>query len=107
MTVGSWCYQASSNVEGATNIWSDANLIAAGGATNGVLDYYQIHFYNGFGNNWSPIANMMPFWQALDKPHVIGELPNDPYPYATTAYTAGSYFYQKLLQNCYSGAWGW
>eukprot|EP01036_Dinobryon_divergens_P027191 gene27191-35921_t len=107
VTVGSWSYQALSNVNGAVNIWSDANLIAAGGAANGVLDYYQIHFYNGFGSTWSPIQNFMPVWQTFDKPHVIGELPNDPYPYTASSYTTGSYFYEKLLQNCYSGSWGW
>ncbi len=41
VTVGSWSYIASSNVNGNTNIWSDDALIAAGGHLNGVLDFYQ------------------------------------------------------------------
>jgi hypothetical protein len=107
VTVGSWSYQALSTVNGATNIWSDANLIAAGGAANGVLDYYQIHYYNGFGSTWSPIQNMMTYWQTYDKPHVIGEIPNNPNPFTASSPQTGSYFYNTLLQNCYSGAWGW
>ena len=107
VTVGSWSYQALSLVGGATNIWSDASLRAAGGQANGVLDYYQVHFYNHFGDSWSPLQHPVAYWQALDKPHVIGELPNDPNPYSTNSYQTGSYFYEKLLQNCYSGSWGW
>ena len=107
VTVGSWSYQASSNNNGYTNIWSDSALIAAGGLSNGVLDYYQIHFYNNMGGTMSPIQNVMPFWQAFDKPHVIGEIPSDPYPYAISSAQSGSFFYEKLLQNCYAGVWGW
>lgn len=105
--MGSWSYQALSTVNGATNIWSDAALIAAGGAANGVLDYYQIHYYNGFGSTWSPLTNAMPHWLTFDKPHVIGEIPANPSPFTTSSAAAGSFFYEQLLKNCYSGSWGW
>jgi len=100
VTVGSWSYKASSNVNGYTNVWSDQSLISAGGKQNGVLDYYQIHFYNGFDQTINPFSNSMAHFQALDKPHVIGEFENAPTG-------GGSKFYEVLLQNCYAGAWGW
>lgn len=100
VTVGSWSYVASSSVNGNSNIWSDAALIAAGGRANGVLDYYQIHYYNWAYPYYSPFLYDASYWGADDKPHVIGEFPAD--PSATSGYS-----YDILYQRNYAGAWGW
>lgn len=102
VTVGSWSYIASSNIHGNTNIWSDASLIAAGGKSNGVLDYYQIHYYNWAYPDNSPFLHAADSWGVSDnKPHVIGEFPNNP-----TSVDSNS-MYEKLYTSGYAGAWGW
>jgi hypothetical protein len=102
VTVGSWSYKASSDVVGRFgNIWSDTALIAAGGIANGVLDFYQVHYYNKMYPTFSPFVNNVDYWEASDKPHVVGEFPNDPWG------AASPYFYETLYTGGYAGAWGW
>jgi hypothetical protein len=100
VTVGSWSYIGSSNVNGNTNIWSDSALIAAGGKANGVLDYYQIHYYNWAYPSNSPFVYAADHWQSSEKPHVIGEFPNDPTG-------VSGYIFESLYKGNYAGAWGW
>jgi len=107
VTVGSWSYHANSNILGETNIWSDNALIAAGGKVNGVLDFYQIHYYNWAYPNFSPFVHNATTWAVYDKPHVIGEFPNNPTPYTAASPSNGEYIYEKLYQTGYAGAWGW
>ena len=101
VTVGSWSYIASSNVNGNVNIWSDRQLIAAGGKANGVLDFYQIHFYNWAAPNYSPFVHRADEWGASDKPHVIGETPNNP------SGVLQADIYKTLYNNGYAGVFGW
>ncbi len=101
VTVGSWSYIAASNVLQHTNIWSDEALVAAGGRTNGCLDYYQVHYYNWAYPTYSPFLQPATHWAALDKPHVIGEFPSNPQG------VANPMFYEDLYLRGYAGAWGW
>lgn len=105
VTVGSWSYIASSSRYGNTNIWSDAALLAAGGHSNGILDYYQVHYYNWAYPDYSPFLYNASYWLVNDKPHVIGEFPNNPIPYE--ADLSAGYCYEQLYRGGYAGAWGW
>lgn len=107
VTVGSWSYHASGNINGDTNIWCDKCLINAGGEVNGVLDYYQIHYYNWAAPGYSPFQHPASYWNVFDKAHVIGEFPNNPIPFTSNSTSQGDYCYEKLYQSGYSGAWGW
>jgi hypothetical protein len=100
VTVGSWSYLASSTVGTYSNIWSDSALVKAGGRINGVLDYYQIHYYNWAYPSYSPFVHGVEYWGCPEKPHVVGEFPNDPTG-------ASTYFYEDLYTTGYAGAWGW
>ncbi|HMA95116.1 MAG TPA: hypothetical protein VKP30_20640 [Polyangiaceae bacterium] len=86
-----------------TNLWSDAALTKAGGKANGVLDFYEAHYYN----NWngadanSPFKNPASYW-GLDKDVVIGEFWTD-----TTDGVPANDLFTKLYSNTYAGAWAW
>lgn len=99
VTVGSWSYIASSASEGQYgNVWSDSALISAGGKSNGVLDYYQIHYYNWAYPNYSPFIYDVEHWGSSEKAHVMGEFPNDPFG------VTDQYFYETLYKHGYAGA---
>jgi len=42
---GAWSFIAASDVEGGTNYYTDERLIAAGGDSDGFLDFYMVHYY--------------------------------------------------------------
>lgn len=88
---------------GYVNEYTDQKLIAAGGQANGVLDLYNIHYYDWAGTNGSPFHT--PFVNTnLDKPTVIAEY----YPINTFGVTAAN-LGTTLLQNGWSGSlvWSW
>ena len=82
--------------------YTDAALMAAGGASTGTLDFYQVHFYpsNGQGNN--VFANDRAHWGLDDKPLVIGEFSID-----GTSPVAGNQSGTYLYDQGYDGAWAW
>ena len=101
VTVGSWSYIANSIVNGNWNLWSDKQLVAAGGKPDGTLDFYQVHYYNWAYPQNSPFVHRADEWGASDKPHVIGEMPNNP-----TGVNSAE-IYKTLYTNGYAGALGW
>jgi Cellulase (glycosyl hydrolase family 5) len=101
VTNGTWEFQASANLSGMMNVYSDSQLNSAGGKSNGTLDFYEVHYYASNGAKYSPFANPAAHW-LLDKPTVIGEfyaLDQDGV-LAKDTYTA-------LHTGGYSGAWAW
>ena len=115
VTVGAWTFLANSPAVG-TNYYSDANLIAAGGKTNGTLDYYQVHYYDNWGSpdgadKVNPFHYALSHWDIGDnKPVVIGEF-WDIDTYANGSAPAdvikSANLYTTLYTNGYSGAWAW
>lgn len=88
---------------GYVNEYTDQKLITAGGQANGVLDLYNIHYYDWAGTNGSPFHT--PFTATnLDKPTVIAEY----YPIDTFG-ILGPDLGSTLLQNGWSGSlvWSW
>jgi hypothetical protein len=91
--------------------YTDNVLISAGGDSLGTLDFYQAHYYSGFGEGESPFAHPYSYW-SLDKPFVVGEFaahgPNVPQygtPNSVPPTTENAYKY--LYDNGYAGAWSW
>ena len=101
VTTAAWTFQACDDRAGATNYYSDAALQAAGGKTNGTLDYYEVHYYSNDGTGNSPFVNKASFWD-LDKPVLMGEF----YALATDGVAADN-IYTTLFGNGYKGAWAW
>ncbi|HOQ04766.1 MAG TPA: CBM35 domain-containing protein [Anaerohalosphaeraceae bacterium] len=99
VTSGCWDMQAGTDVDGHTNYYTDARLIAAGGDADGTLDFYCIHYYDWAGAAHSPFLHPASYW-GLDKPLVIAEF----YPNCT--YCTGQ-SYETLYQNGYAGALAW
>ena len=107
VSTGVWSMRAMTDVEGFTNYYSDERLIAAGGDQDGVLDFYQIHFYPvHFGNELSPFHRPASYW-GLDKPIVIGEFPVRAIDgQADPQYTTAEAF-QLAIRYGYAGAMPW
>jgi len=57
-----------------TNYYSDSALIATGSDSDGVLDFYMVHYYGWNGTSNSPFTKDYAHWK-LDKPLVVGEFP--------------------------------
>eukprot|EP00164_Ancoracysta_twista_P001842 GFYU01002423.1.p1 GENE.GFYU01002423.1~~GFYU01002423.1.p1 ORF type:complete len:436 (-),score=74.36 GFYU01002423.1:88-1341(-) len=113
VTVGSWAMNAMLSGGGpggfVVNHYCDECLVAAGGMSDGVLDFYQVHTYDWKGkyNAWDPfndqtMAKYRPLMGSRPRPLVIGEFSSkrgagrsieEMYTYA---YDAG-----------YSGTWAW
>jgi hypothetical protein len=69
------------------NYWSDAALKAAYPSTRGVLDFYNVHYYDWMYNadwGYDPCRKNASFWK-LDKPTVVAELPPTSQHYSTDA----------------------
>jgi cellulase (glycosyl hydrolase family 5) len=95
----------STGVKNMTNLYSNSALQAAGGMSNGTLDFYEVHYYmsndSAGTTTYSCFANPASHW-GLDKNVVIGEF------YAiTTDGVNGSDTYTSLYNNGYNGAWAW
>ena len=114
VTNGSWSFRASSdkNLRGVvyTNYYRDDRLIAAGGDSLGVLDFYSVHYYEHFSTTQSPFHYDASYW-GLDKPIVIGEFYlSDPRvdgnPDATFN-VPWQDLYKTLYDRGYAGAMGW
>jgi mannan endo-1,4-beta-mannosidase len=55
VTIGSWSELTQTDSYGQYNHYKDSCLIAAGGKSNGVLNFYQIHTYS-HGGKWNTNA---------------------------------------------------
>ena len=83
------------------NYYQDDRLIAAGGDPDGILDFYTVHYYSGFGPALSPFNHPYSAW-GLTKPLVIAEFfMEDTYgiPYQN--------LYKQLYNTGYAGALSW
>jgi hypothetical protein len=85
------------------NLWSDAALLAAGSKANGMLDFYEVHYYNNWNgaNAFSPFLHPVSYW-GLDKKVVIGEFWTD-----VTDGVAVADLYTNLYGSDYAGGWAW
>jgi len=101
VTNGCWDMTAGTDVDGHYNYYTDARLIAAGGDTDGTLDFYCIHYYDWAGTAHAPFLHSASYW-GLDKPLVIAEF----YPDCASTYCTSTP-YESLYQNGYAGALGW
>ncbi|AOW19684.1 T9SS type A sorting domain-containing protein [Urechidicola croceus] len=102
VTNGSWAFRANTDVGSNYNYYTDARLIAEGGASNGTLDYYQVHYYDWQNSSISPFAHPASYWE-LDKPVMVGEFHGDEAFDIFGDHSA----YDWLYDNGYFGAWGW
>ncbi len=101
VTNGSQTFDYCSNVNGKTNNYSDASLMAAGGKPTGTLDFYEVHYYTINGPAVSPFKNPASHW-GLDKKLLMGEF----YALDTDGVAAAD-LYTYLYTNGYNGAWSW
>lgn len=99
---GSWSFQASTNIGGNKNYYSNSELIAAGGDSLGTLDFYMVHYYNHFPTSRSPFHHSSIYWN-LDKPLVIAEFAASG-PYSGISPQQA---YEYLYDNGYAGALSW
>jgi hypothetical protein len=83
------------------NYYSDERLIAAGGDSTGILDFYSVHYYDWAGTALSPFHHQNSYWQ-LDKNQVIAEL-----HIKNTLGVAKADLYKIIYENGYSGALAW
>ena len=101
VTSGAQTFGTCSNATGRTNLYSNSALTAAGGKSNGTLDFYEVHYYTSNGAGVSCFTHPASNWK-LDKNVVMGEF------YAiTTDGVNGSDTYTSLYNNGYNGAWSW
>jgi len=101
VTNGSWSFRANSDIGDYFNYYTDERLITAGGDSLGVLDFYQVHYYDWGKTDLSPFHHPASYWK-LDKPILIGEFQADG-PLDKTPLEAYKYMYD----NGYCGAWSW
>ena len=101
VTNGTQTFYANADIAGMQNYYSDAALIAAGGESNGTLDFYEVHYYESNGPKVSCFLYPASHWN-LDKPVVMGEF----YAIATDG-VAGDSTYTTIFSNGYAGAWAW
>ncbi|MDZ7371257.1 MAG: cellulase family glycosylhydrolase [candidate division KSB1 bacterium] len=114
VTTGCWNVQVVSGRPEFENWYSDAALIAAGGDSLGVLDFYQVHYYPRWYNEaYSPFHHPAAYWQ-LDKPVLIGEFPAKGLAGKDQGGRLAAYFspadaYRVAFENGYLGclAWTW
>jgi hypothetical protein len=101
VTNGSQTFDYCSNASGKTNYYSDSQLVAAGGKTNGTLDFYEVHYYTSNGASDSCFTYPASHW-ALDKKLVMGE-----FAAADTDGVTLANLYTSIYSSGYSGAWAW
>jgi hypothetical protein len=101
VTNGSQTFDYSSGVAGKTNYYSDRSLIAEGNRQNGILDFYEVHYYAQNGSSNSCFTHPASYWN-LDKKLVIGEFAAE-----LTDGVAQNDLYKNLYDNGYDGAWAW
>lgn len=104
---GAWSFHSLSNTTNGNskNYYSDSELIAAGGDSLGILDFYMVHYYDWAGTALSPFHHDKDSW-GLDKPLVVGEfgVPGD-----NLFGIPKDDLYETLYERGYAGAlvWQW
>lgn len=104
---GAWSFHSLSNTTNGNskNYYSDAELIAAGGDSLGILDFYMVHYYDWAGTALSPFHHDKDSW-GLNKPLVVGEfgVPSD-----NLFGLPKDDLYETLYDRGYAGAlvWQW
>ncbi len=81
------------------NYYRDDRLIDAGGDSEGILDFYCVHYYSGTGP--SPFRNAATAW-GLTKPIVVAE-----FHITDTDGIPKNYLYPTLYASNYAGALAW
>jgi len=104
VTNGAQTFDYCSNVSGKNAYYSDSALIAAGGKQNGILDFYEVHYYTSNGASNSCFTHPASYWK-LDKKLVIGEFAAAAAPAPDNV--AQNDLYTNLYSNGYDGAWAW
>jgi hypothetical protein len=86
------------------NYYLDSRLIAAGGDSAGVLDFYSVHYYNWAGNNLCPMIHQWNAW-GLSKPIVVAEFSME----QNNGSVPKGLLFDTLYQLGYAGAlpWSW
>nr|AGS52743.1 hypothetical protein [uncultured bacterium contig00069] len=96
----------------AFQYWTDAALRSAGGKDNGVLDFYQIHFYPEHQtSSQNPFDHPASHW-GLDKPLVIGEFSaagwnKEQFPAYKVSTKTPQQLYLWAYEQGYAGALSW
>lgn len=100
VTNGSSSFYATTDVgPGNFNYYTDSRLIAAGGDSDGTLDFYCVHYYDWAGTSRSPFQNSAAHW-GLTKPLVVAEFFADCDNCTATPF-------ETLYQSGYAGALAW
>jgi hypothetical protein len=94
-------FQTCSGVSGMANDYSDTALAAAGGMSSGILNFYEVHYYESNGTQYSCFMHPASYWK-LDKKLVMGE-----FYAATTDGVSQDDTYTYLYNNGYNGSWAW
>jgi hypothetical protein len=101
VTNGAVTFDYCSNVSGKTNYYSDTALRNVGGKQNGILDFYEVHYYTSNGSSNSCFTHNAASWK-LDKKLVMGE-----FAAQATEGVAQNDLYTSLYSGGYNGAWAW
>lgn len=103
-TVGSWNEKPQTSAcSGCYNYYSDSCLTAAGGKSNGKMDFYQIHTYTWQGkySEYSAMLKTAADYK-LDKPIVVGEFAT-----ACSESKDAAKNYQHIYNSGFAGALNW
>ena len=86
-----------------SNFYRDDRLIASGGDSAGILDFYSVHYYAQNGQSLSPFVHPASAWK-LSKPIVAAE-----FYMQKTDNVEGLALYPTLYQTGYAGGmvWSW
>lgn len=87
--------------QGDSNYYRDDRLIATGGDSLGILDFYCVHYYNYGSSSLSPLTHPFSTW-GLNKPTVVAE-----FWMQTTDGIGDQGIYPTLYNNGYAGALAW
>lgn len=97
---------------GYLNWYTDDALKAAGGDADGILDFYQVHYYGWNGPSNSPFRKGAANW-SVDKPLVVGEFASSSWgpttPSSSTMQDAESVdtLLENIYKNGYAGGLFW
>ncbi len=107
VTCGAWAFHTLTDVPAAGrpayNYYRDDRLIAAGGDSAGLLDFYSVHYFEGIGSGRaiSPFHHAKEYWR-LDKPLVVAE-----FAVRNTFGVPKESLYDVLFRLGYAGALAW
>jgi len=107
---GAVTFDYTTNADGKTNYYTDSALIKTGSDSDGVLDFYMVHYYGWNGVSNSPFTKDYAHWK-LDKPLVIGEFPAGDWSPAISSKNSDAAKQDTLLtylyKSGYAGGLSW